>query len=74
VRSFRGKPVSAKIRIEPGGAETATDAQGFFQVDVQPGEYEVVIEAPGFTPQRRRVNVQQRGVVVLNVDLLETRP
>jgi hypothetical protein len=74
VRSFRGKPVSAKIRIEPSGAETTTDEQGFFQVDVQPGEYEVVIEAPGFTPQRRHVSVQQRGVVVLNADLVETKP
>jgi hypothetical protein len=74
VRSFRGKPVSAKIRIEPSGAETTTDKQGFFQVDVQPGEYEVVIEAAGFTSQRRRVNVQERGVVVLNADLVEAKP
>jgi hypothetical protein len=74
VRSFRGKPVSAKVRIEPSGAETTTDEQGFFQVDVQPGEYEVVIEAAGFTPQRRRVNVQQSGVVVLNADLVEAKP
>jgi hypothetical protein len=73
VRSFRGKPVKAKIRIEPVGTDTIADEQGFFQVDVQPGEYDVVIEAAGFTSQRRHVTVKERGVVVLNADLVEAK-
>lgn len=69
VRSFRGKPLLASIRLEPGAATTQTDAEGFFQIDVPPGEYEVVIESPGYQAQRRRAKVDQQGVVIVNADL-----
>ncbi|HEX2872491.1 MAG TPA: carboxypeptidase regulatory-like domain-containing protein [Polyangiaceae bacterium] len=69
VRSLRGKPLAASIRVEPGGAQTSTDAEGFFQLDVPPGEYEVVIESPGYQPQRRKAKVDQQGVVIVNADL-----
>jgi hypothetical protein len=69
VRSFRGKPLAASIRLEPGSSETRTDAEGFFQLDVPPGEYEVVIESPGYQPQRRKARVDQQGVVIVNADL-----
>lgn len=69
VRSFRGKPLAAKIHVEPGGSETKTDAEGFFQLDVPPGEYEVIIESPGYQAQRRKAKVDQQGVVIVNADL-----
>lgn len=69
VRSFRGKPLAAKIHVEPGGSETKTDAEGFFQLDVPPGEYEVVIESPGYQAQHRKAKVDQQGVVIVNADL-----
>jgi hypothetical protein len=69
VRSFRGKPLSAKVRVEPAGSEATTDAEGFFQIDVPPGQYEVVIEAEGYQAQRRAVKVEQQGVVIVNADL-----
>jgi hypothetical protein len=69
VRSFRGKALGAKVRVEPAGIEAQTDAEGFFQIDVPPGQYDVVIEAPGFQPQRRAVKVDQQGVVIVNADL-----
>lgn len=69
VRSFRGKPLAASVRLEPGGNETKTDAEGFFQLDVPPGEYEVVIESAGYQPQRRKAKVDQQGVVIVNADL-----
>jgi hypothetical protein len=71
VRSFRGKALSASVHVEPGGAETKTDADGFFQIDVPPGEYEVVIESPGFESQRRKAKVDQQGVVIVNADLVK---
>jgi hypothetical protein len=73
VRSFRGKPLAATVHVEPGGTEAKTDAEGFFQIDVPPGEYEVVIEAPGFEPQRRKAKVDQQGVVIVNADLVQKR-
>jgi hypothetical protein len=69
VRAFGGQGLEAKIRIEPAGIELLTDAAGAFTVDVAPGTYEVVIEAPGHVGQRRRVQVGADGVVVLNADL-----
>ncbi len=69
VRSFRGKPLAASIHLEPGGTATKTDAQGFFQIDVPPGDYEVVIEAVGYQAQRRRAKVEKQGVVIVNADL-----
>jgi hypothetical protein len=73
VRSFRGKPLSAKVRVEPAGGEANTDAEGFFQIDVPPGEYEVVIEAAGYQSQRRAVKVEKQGVVIVNADLGQAR-
>jgi len=71
VRSLRGKPLRASVHLEPGGAETKTDAEGFFQIDVPPGQYEVVIEAPGYDAQRRTAKVGEQGVVIVNADLLQ---
>jgi hypothetical protein len=69
VRSFRGKPLAASVRVEPGGTTAKTDAEGFFQLDVPPGDYEVVIESPGYQAQRRKAKVEQQGVVIVNADL-----
>jgi Carboxypeptidase regulatory-like domain len=69
VRSFRGKPLAASVRLEPGGSATKTDAEGFFQIDVPPGDYEVVIEAVGYQSQRRKAKVEKQGVVIVNADL-----
>jgi hypothetical protein len=73
VRSFDGKPVAAKITVEPKGLVAHTDAQGFFQIDVPPGSYQVVIEAKGYKPQRRSVDVEKDGVLILNADLARGR-
>lgn len=70
VRSLRGKPLVANVQLEPGGAQTKTDAEGWFQIDVPPGDYEVVIEAPGYQAQRRKAKVDEQGVVIVNADLL----
>lgn len=69
VRSFAGRPVAARVRVEPVGLAVVASADGSFELDVPPGSYEVVIEADGFVPQRRKVQVDPQGVVVLNADL-----
>ncbi len=74
VRSFSGAGLRARVRIEPLGKETQTDAGGTFQLDVPPGTYEVVVEAAGHAAQRRQVRVQEDGVVILNADLLRGPP
>ena len=73
VQSFAGQPVQAQIRVEPLGQEVTADEEGAFQIDVPPGEYEVVITAEGYTEQRRPIRVEQQGVTILNVDLRRDR-
>ena len=69
VQSFTGETVSATVRVEPLGQEVTVAEDGSFELDVPPGDYEVVITAPGYHDQRRPVTVEQQGVTILNVDL-----
>lgn len=73
VRSLDGKAVLARVRVEPSGAVVHVDDTGAFQLDLPPGGYDVVIEAPGYVTQRRHVQVEQKGVLILNADLMEKR-
>jgi hypothetical protein len=73
VRSFGAQALVAKVRVEPLGIETTTDATGAFQVDVAPGSYDVTIEAQGYESQRRQVRVDAQGVVILNADLVRKK-
>ncbi len=69
VRSFGGTGLAARIRIEPLGVAAATGEDGRFQIDVPPGGYDIVIEANGYVPQRRKITVDVQGVVIVNADL-----
>lgn len=69
VRSFTGKYLNATITIDPSGLTTKTDKEGFFQIDIPPGSYQVTIEAIGYKKQTRSVKVEENGVSILNVDL-----
>ncbi|NRA35601.1 MAG: carboxypeptidase regulatory-like domain-containing protein [Polyangiaceae bacterium] len=74
VRSFRGRGIAATIVIlsKEGGDAVATvqaGKDGHFRVGVEPGSYEVSVEAAGYKSQKRKVRVEENGVTVLNVDL-----
>ena len=69
VRSFRGDPVEATVRIEPGGHEVVADANGNFRLELAAGSYDVTISAPGYRTQKKTVSVEMNGVVILNADL-----
>jgi hypothetical protein len=60
----------------PGNTQAGTTtgratklSEGMLELPVAPGRYEVLIEAKGYMPQRRTINVDEGGVTVLNVDL-----
>ena len=69
VRSYKGAGVKATLTILPLNQESSTGDDGEFQVDLPPGDYEVVIQAPGFSNQRRQVKIEEDSVTILNVDL-----
>ena len=73
VRSLDGSAVTARVRVEPLGTEATIDEKGGFQLDLPPGGYDVVIEAAGFVTQRRHVQVEPKGVVILNAELVKAR-
>jgi hypothetical protein len=68
IRSFKGDGLDAAIKIAPGDLTLHTK-DGRFEADVAPGTYDVTITAPGYETQRRRVDVEQNGVTLLNADL-----
>jgi len=73
VRSLDGKALATRVRVEPLGAEAGVDDKGNFQLDLPPGGYDVVIEASGYVTQRRHVQVEPKGVVILNAELVRAR-
>jgi len=68
-RSFSGEPIKATVRVEPIGKELVVGVSGRFEVDVPPGEYDVIVKAPGYADQLRHVRVEANGVVVLDLDM-----
>ena len=69
VRSFRGKPLRAELRIEPERKVVETGKDGSFEIDLPPGAYEVTISVEGFTSQTRQILIEEEGVTIMNVDL-----
>ena len=72
-RSFSGEPIKATVRVEPIGKELVVGASGRFEVDVPPGEYDVIVKAAGYADQHRHVRVEANGVVVLDLDMRTRR-
>ena len=59
----------ATITVEPGGQKIETDADGSFQLDLQPGTYKMTVTAKGFAKQELDVTIDPNGVAIKNIDL-----
>lgn len=73
VRGTDGKPLPARIRVDPIGAQVQPDADGNFELDVAPGEYTIVVSAPGHQTQERPALVEHNGVTVILIELSRAR-
>ncbi len=73
VRSYRGRGLLAELRIMPAEGQDAqvveTGADGAFEIDLPPGDYEVTITVKRFKEQVRKIHIEEDGVTIMNVDL-----
>ncbi len=70
VRSKRGgAPIAAELSIPQARINTRADQRGAFTFRVEGGTYTIVISAPGFLTQTKRVTVKEGDQTIFNVDL-----
>lgn len=73
VRSPRGQPISASLTLAEAEISTRADNTGAFVVRVLGGSYSVVVSAPGFVTQTRKVTVKDGDQVIFNMTLRPVR-
>jgi len=70
VKALVGKnPKSATILIPELDKTVNVDDSGTFSIQLKAGEYKVVVSAPGFRTQTKKIRVMEGSTVILNVEL-----
>ncbi len=74
VRSTRGAPVQAAVKIREASASTKAGADGRFLIRIPGGRYTVQIEAKGFISQTKSVDVGDGDQAIFHCDLEPAAP
>jgi len=69
LRSYRGKGLSGRLTVSPGDQSVDADADGNFELDLPPGDYEIKITVSKYKAQTRKIHIDENGVTIMNVDL-----
>ncbi len=69
VRTRGGQPIRAKLEIPELNQQASADEKGAFLFTVPGGSYRVIISAPGYRSQVKRVSVKDGDQAIFNVDL-----
>ncbi len=69
VTDFDGTAVQAVIRIPNLDLEIRTDEEGRFQVETEPGTYQIIAWSRGYRARTARVEVTSWGMEVVNIQL-----
>jgi hypothetical protein len=69
VRAESGAPIAARVQVLEPRLEVRADGKGRFRVELPAGRYTIVIEAPGFVPQRKVVQAGAGEQSIYNIDL-----
>jgi len=64
----------AVVTAVEANASAVTDANGWFQISVEPGTYTVVANATGYYPAEQQVSVDENETVVVNFQLTPNQP
>ncbi|HEY0708885.1 MAG TPA: carboxypeptidase-like regulatory domain-containing protein [Polyangia bacterium] len=73
VRSETGDSLPARVRVLERDQDTSADSGGRFLLDLPPGRYTLVIEAPGYGRQERSFEIVAGEQRIYNVDLKASR-
>jgi hypothetical protein len=74
IRSETGASLSAQVRVLERNQEARADKDGRFHLELPPGRYTLVIEAPGFGRQERTFEIGAGEQRIYNVDLKVAAP
>ena len=66
------QPISARVRA--GGREVMTDEMGYYELEVGAGKPLVQVEADGYRPGKRVVEVEEGSDILLDFFLVRKRP
>lgn len=69
VLDLAGTPVAATVTVTPGEVTLEVQPDGSFELELAPGKYVLHFQHANFASQRRRVNIGERGVVIVNIAL-----
>jgi hypothetical protein len=69
VRAVGGKPLAAQLTIPEAKIGATAGANGEFSFSVPGGHYKVRVEAPGYLPQVKTVDVADGDQAIFNIDM-----
>lgn len=69
IRDLQGKPVQATLTLEADGTTVEVAEDGTYELELRPGRHTLIFAFEGLQTQRRVIEVEERGVVILNVAL-----
>ena len=69
VRAVGGKPLKAQLTIPEAKISASAAGDGEFSFNVPGGHYKVRVEAPGYVPQVKVVDVADGDQAIFNIDM-----
>jgi hypothetical protein len=69
IKALSGKLSGATVLIPEIDRTIQVGEDGVFSVELQPGEYKIIVSARRFRTQTKSIRIQEGSTVILNVDL-----
>ncbi len=68
-----GRRMAAEISVPNLDFKIETDKNGKFAVELEPGEYKILVRAQSYMTQEKIIKMEDGGTVILNVDMRRNR-
>jgi len=60
---------NATVLIPSLDQSATVGPDGTFELTLKPGQYQIVVSAPGYRPQEKAIRVVEGSTIILNVEL-----